>query len=210
MALQHETIQLEGAVVLRLCGGLEDDALGDFDLHLRAARALRPRVLILGIGKVQPLASAALGRVVACSKQMKPGGGKVVIVLPKWLGGRAALVEQTMLRQGVDVAVSEADALQKEGILYDASLLAPKTEAGEGETEEAMEAGMEEGESESYVSDLQQGIDFWIEAISKKEGKDALDDEELDQVAGGLSDEGGSKGILGELKQGIKYWIGKR
>jgi uncharacterized protein YbjT (DUF2867 family) len=206
MALQHETIQLEGAVVLRLCGGLEDEALEDFDLHLRAARALRPRVLILGIGKVQPLASAALGRVVACSKQMKPGGGKVVIVLPEWLGGRAALVEQTMLRQGVDVAVSEAEALQKEGILYDASLLAPKTEMAEEETVEVMEVG----ESESYVSDLQEGINFWIEAISKKESKDALDDEDLDQVAGGLPDQGGGKGLLGELKQGIKYWIGKR
>jgi hypothetical protein len=206
MALQHETIQLEGAVVLRLCGGLEDEALGDFDVHLRAARALRPRVLILGAGKVQPLASAALGRIVACSKQMKPGGGKVVIVLPKWLGGRAALVEQTMLRQGVDVAVSEAEALQKEGILYDASLLAPKTETAEEETEEVME----EGESESYVSGLQEGINFWIEAISKKESKDALDDEDLDQVAGGLPDQGGGKGLLGELKQGIKYWIGKR
>jgi anti-anti-sigma regulatory factor len=206
MALQHETIQLEGAVVLRLCGALEDDALGDFDLHLRAARALRPRVLILGTAKVQPLASAALGRVVACSKQMKLGGGKVVIVLPKWLGGRAALVEQTMLRQGVDVAASEAEALQKEGILYDASLLAPKTEAAEGATE----AVMEEGESESYVSDLQEGINFWLEAISKKESKDALDDEVLEQVAGGLPDQGGGKGLLGELKQGIKYWIGKR
>lgn len=206
MALQHETIQLEGAVVLRLCGGVEDEALGDFDAHLRAARALRPRVLILGVGKVQPLASAALGRVVACSKQMKPGGGKVVIVLPKWLGGRAALVEQTMLRQGVDVAVSEAEALQKEGILYDASLLAPKTEAAEEETEEVME----EGESASYVSDLQEGINFWIEALSKKESKDLLDDEDLDQVAGGLPDQGGGKGLLGELKQGIKYWIGKR
>ena len=206
MALQHETIQLEGAVVLRLCGGLEDEALVDFDVHLRAARALRPRVLILGAGKVQPLASAALGRIVACSKQMKPGGGKVVIVLPKWLGGRAALVEQTMLRQGVDVAVSEAEALQKEGILYDASLLAPKTETAEEETEEVME----EGESESYVSGLQEGINFWIEAISNKESKDALDDEELDQVAGGLPDQGGGKGLLGELKQGIKYWIGKR
>ena len=206
MALQHETIQLEGAVVLRLCGGLEDEALVDFDVQLRAARAVRPRVLILGAGKVQPLASAALGRIVACSKQMKPGGGKVVIVLPKWLGGRAALVEQTMLRQGVDVAVSEAEALQKEGILYDASLLAPKTETAEEETEEVME----EGESESYVSGLQEGINFWIEAISNKESKDALDDEELDQVAGGLPDQGGGKGLLGELKQGIKYWIGKR
>lgn len=61
MALKHETIQLEGAVLLRLCGGLEDDALGEFDVHLRAARALRPRLLILGTEKVQPLASAALG-----------------------------------------------------------------------------------------------------------------------------------------------------
>lgn len=137
---------------------------------------------------------------------MKTCGGKVVIVLPKWLGGRAALVEDTMLRQGVSVAVSEAEALQKEGILYDASFLAPKTEAAEEETEETID----EGESESYVSDLQEGISFWLEAISKKEDKDGLEDEDLDQVAGGLPDQGGGKGLLGELKQGIKYWIGKR